>query len=157
MGPACQVRCQAAGDVKDGTGCGTGKVCMGGNCVDQCGRIGKQCCPDGCREGFCQDSVCKAFVKKGGDCRDDAQCATGICDGNQFVCCSKRCGADSLCKPVVGDCKLLDGEQCSRPGASDCFNLCLGNCLTAGDKCLNNSDCPSGDVCLQDAPECGTK
>ncbi|MGE0857895.1 MAG: hypothetical protein AB7I01_06525 [Gammaproteobacteria bacterium] len=124
-------------EVAEGYGarCGDGRCTGGESCA-------ADSCPDDC--GRCQ---------VGAACIEDADCSTGLCQGQ--ICAApasvpgvpytRRCG-DGICDPK---------ESCSRSGLFGCFEDC-GPCQANDDPndgvnadyCIGDSDCTAGNLCM---------
>ncbi|EFR02594.1 hypothetical protein MGYG_05591 [Nannizzia gypsea CBS 118893] len=87
-----------------------------------------QCGP----EEHCLDRICRAKVRRGGDCSEENICfSTDYCDEKNV--CRKR-------KETTGPC-ASDGE------CKD--NVCVkGRCKAKGQACGSDADCKHGKVCL---------
>lgn len=136
--------CQEATDSPLGGRCVKPSMCSlaGFPCADD-----NECCtvngvtlvcyrPEGESVGFC--STCKGGLPDGTDCGADAQCCSGHCDENFFLC-------GKLCVDEGGAC-ATDAECCD--GA--CVNgVCDVQCPST---CSTDADCcPDGCV----GPQCG--
>ncbi|MCA9579747.1 MAG: hypothetical protein H6726_14800 [Sandaracinaceae bacterium] len=141
------------GEVDDGDLCGSGSVCVNGQCVGRCNEFGCSnpdlTCEEStgrCYEPACENVSCPSGeVCRGGDCV--GPCDGVVCPGAQ-VC---RVGAcvDPCANVTCGAMKVCEGgicvDTCSCTGCGAGFSCAAtGQCLDTD--CVNVS-CAAGTVC----------
>lgn len=161
--------CETAGNVTNGTECGTDQVCSAGSCV-AC-KAGEACDPAGqpCKNGTlaCSNGpVCQATGNKSGgtECGTDQVCTSnGVCaacvqDG--------ACTPTNVCHQGQQDCatgpncvdtQLAGNEGNSCPGNAT-YNFCTaGACIACqnGNACVPTNPCHKGTLnCATNPPTC---
>ena len=161
QGPACDTD----GNVKNGTGCGTDKVCSAGTCtacvVDEACDPAGQACKNGKRT--CSDGpACVVTTSKeaGVECGTDQVCNSG---GSCVSCVQDgACSPDAnTCHVGIMDCKngpncadtgnpAADGLVCDGPNT---YDFCkAGVCA----QCQNNNPCVPANPCHKGTLNCGT-
>ena len=106
----------------------------------------------------CKDtSEClTGFTCRGGECRSDdipsGECAEGTRETCAVASCERVCGADggwSACAPSTGPGFERDPNNCGGCGRTCSTRLGPSlTCIAGRCTCTNDSDCPTGDVCL---------
>jgi hypothetical protein len=171
-------RCEEQGDQKDGTGCGSGRVCQGGSCV-ACGGIGQPCCGGTCNGAThcsadgnvvapsCDNGMCRDKVMD--DCDPCEQCQGTSCKrvsgGEGQPCCNGGCSGTGLAC-LAGQCQRLSGNgsgcstgnQCQSGQCQDgvcCNRACNGPCEQCGGGTCKSS-CKSNETCRGNTcePDC---
>jgi hypothetical protein len=143
------------GMVDDDHPCGSGEVCIQGQCTRACGGV-EFGCDDGqmCVEGECVDQACAAVscdpgtVCRGGTCQAPCEgitcplgqvCRAGVC---KDPCAAVSCGNGSVCRE--GAC--LEACTCSGcPDGKSC-EVSSGRCVDPG---CEDKSCARGQVCAQ--------
>ncbi len=128
----------------------SGPVCRQGRCVAgqiscglyRCNPAGSACLQScrgaaGCAgEAYCKDSRCKARRALGSACSDGDQCASGICQQRDRVCCDLACaGLCDTCTQAgaVGTCRFRPaGTPCG--GAPQCVDA-VGESYVRKEEC----------------------
>jgi cysteine-rich repeat protein len=160
-------RCSPILPAPAGKGCGTGKNCVAGNCVDiRCGdgvtALAIEPCDDGNQNNLdgCTNACVYSCVNAATDCKglqpcQTATCASNICSlapdaakdnqpctagGSSATCHSGACTAGTC-----GNTSLDVGEQCDfGAGANVAGSGCEPTCAYS---CQTNADCDDGDPC----------
>jgi hypothetical protein len=121
------------------------------NCLDdgEC-CAGNVCRPNPSGAGF----HCLPPGEVGAECIEDADCASGLCDGYTGTCSGNGCGAN-----CVGDPYSLP-EFCGADSRTNSFCACYpttdltcacsasNNCGMTSGGCASNADCDPGEVCI---------
>lgn len=151
----------------DGTACGTGLICIGGECLTSgCGdgfvdTAGGEECDDGNSEAFdgCEPGTCTftcsddAACNDGAPCNGDETCADHVCmigtppaDG---TACTLDAGGDGVCR--TGGCVPAGCGNGVVDAGEDCDDMndvegdgCDADCTFS---CNEDIDCSDGDVC----------
>ncbi len=132
--------------------CGTGRVCQGGNCINDAGTA--------CTSNVdCGDQFCNLSTSRCEPCLITSECGTGrTCSSGSCIATSADCTADSACAPpltvcVSGLCEAgcsagscAPGQVCSpttgRCSVTSTGTLVLGAACSAHTTCLSNACWP---------------
>ena len=93
--------------------------------------------------GLWTECVAPSSAPANGQCRQDSQCATGLCEGGACSVCDDAvdCGG-AACEPLVFTIEYADGRE---PVAIDGGLHCaVGGTVASGGACLEPADCASG-------------
>lgn len=112
-----------------GSVCTADTDCVTGHCYD--GR----CCFSECEEGDCDNpfGACVQPLELGQSCRSGSDCASGICDERESVCCSTVCSQDETCNDI----KVEPHGHCVPSSAVNRPARCRGDCNGDGVTSIN--------------------
>lgn len=146
MGGTCVPNCsdQVKNNVETDVDCGGG-TCGGCMVGQMCAMSDANCVPT----AYCDMMVCAAKKAPGVACAATNQCAAGVCDMTDGVCCDKQCpGSCESCKLAgsAGTCTLIAAGQdpdmeCAGTQVCDGSSTCVKQ---NGDTCSMAGECLSG-------------
>ena len=128
----------------DGTSCGGGNVCCGGECLECCNGLhcidSNPCTRDVCTLGVCSNPA----EDDGTDCPGGNMCCTGVC---RECCGNGDCDDTNPC--TYNRCTSGSCTYPPMPLRTDCGGgnvCCSGTCR----ECCDATDCNDSNVCTQD-------
>lgn len=132
--------------------CRAGTTCVNNQCCPNDKVCGETCCSptQRCEAGLCTE--CPQPLCNGVCCAEGQVCHAGGCCAEDKVCGSSCCAENEICDG--GQCWLDCGgnERCTDEAGTD---MCCGDgeicyfheCVTPGDPCTHNENCPDGYYC----------